>query len=125
MNRRHFIGRTAAALLTATGCAYAATDSRRIVRPPRILLRPGTAIAMLTPGLGNYGLGVAVGGAGDWLSFSHGGANEGYRAVLIAYPRKGDGIVIMTKRRTGERHEQEDPGNPIHWLLVYQPCGVS
>jgi CubicO group peptidase (beta-lactamase class C family) len=66
------------------------------------LLHPDTAIAMLTPGLGNYGLGVEVAGEGDWLRFSHGGANEGYRAFLVAYPRKGDGIVIMTNSESGD-----------------------
>lgn len=67
------------------------------------LLRPGTARAMLTPGIGNWGLGVSVAGEGEWLRFGHGGANAGYRANLTAYPNRGDGIVIMTNSDNGER----------------------
>ncbi|HEY6816642.1 MAG TPA: serine hydrolase domain-containing protein [Croceibacterium sp.] len=66
------------------------------------LLDHDTAIAMLTPGLGGFGLGVGVGGSGDLLTLSHGGANEGYRAVLRAFPRKGDGIAIMTNSDNGD-----------------------
>ena len=67
------------------------------------LLRQETALAMLTPGIGNFGLGIEVGGKGEWLRIGHGGANEGYRASLIAYPRRGDGIVIMTNSDSGDR----------------------
>lgn len=66
------------------------------------LLRHETAVAMLTPGIGNWGLGIGVAGEGEWLSFSHSGANEGYRALLTAYPRRGDGIVIMTNSDSGD-----------------------
>ncbi|HEY7806188.1 MAG TPA: serine hydrolase domain-containing protein [Croceibacterium sp.] len=66
------------------------------------LLRHDTAVAMLTPGLGNWGLGIGVGGEGEWLSFTHDGANEGYRADLLAYPRRGDGMVIMTNSDSGD-----------------------
>jgi CubicO group peptidase (beta-lactamase class C family) len=65
------------------------------------LLRRETAITMMTPGLGNRGLGVQVAGSGEWQSFNHGGGNEGYRALLFAYPGKGDGIVIMTNSGSG------------------------
>lgn len=67
------------------------------------LLRPETARAMLTSGIGNWGLGVSVTGKGEWLSFGHGGANAGYRANLIAYPNSGDGIVIMSNSDNGDR----------------------
>jgi CubicO group peptidase (beta-lactamase class C family) len=67
------------------------------------LLRPETARAMLTPGIGNWGIGVSVAGEGEWLSFGHGGANAGYRANLTAYPNRGDGIVILTNSDNGER----------------------
>jgi CubicO group peptidase (beta-lactamase class C family) len=64
-------------------------------------LSPVTARAMLTPGLGGYGLGVQVAGEGDRLVFMHGGANEGFRAQLLLYPRSGNGIVIMTNGDNG------------------------
>ena len=68
---------------------------------PGGVLRPETAAAMLTPGLGDRGLGVAVSGEGEWLRFSHGGSNEGYRAMLAAYPRRGEAVVVMTNGENG------------------------
>jgi CubicO group peptidase (beta-lactamase class C family) len=67
------------------------------------LLRPETAAAMLTPGMGNFGLGIGVAGQDEWLRMSHNGANEGYRADLTAFPRRGEGIVIMTNSDSGTR----------------------
>ena len=66
------------------------------------LLRHDTAVAMLTPGIGNWGLGINVVGEGKWLKFAHGGANEGYRANLVAFPRTGDGMVVMTNSDNGD-----------------------
>lgn len=65
------------------------------------LVRQETAIAMLTPGMGNWGLGPTVGGEGEWLSFSHGGVNEGFRARFLAFPRRGEGIVVMSNGDNG------------------------
>ncbi|HEY0413955.1 MAG TPA: serine hydrolase domain-containing protein [Allosphingosinicella sp.] len=59
-------------------------------------IRPAIAREMLTPGLGGWGLGVGVRGTGEWLGFSHAGANEGYRADFLMFPRRGEGIFIMT-----------------------------
>ena len=64
-------------------------------------IRAETARAMLTPGQGDWGLGMNVQGEGEWLRFSHGGANEGFRATLVMFPRRGDGIVIMTNGDDG------------------------
>ena len=66
------------------------------------LLHHDTAVAMLTPGIGNWGLGISVVGEGKWLKFAHGGANEGYRANLVAFPRTGDGMVVMTNSDKGD-----------------------
>ena len=46
-------------------------------------------------GTGYWGLGVAVGGDGDTISFSHGGRDEGFVANMIMWPQKGRGLVIM------------------------------
>lgn len=64
-------------------------------------ISPATARSMLTPGLGTWGLGVQVEGEGEWLRFSHGGANEGFRCQLAMYPRRGEGIVVMTNGDNG------------------------
>jgi CubicO group peptidase (beta-lactamase class C family) len=65
------------------------------------LLKQATARRMLTERKGGYGLGVAVEGSGDSLRFSHGGANEGYRAFFVLYPATGDGIAVMTNSDAG------------------------
>lgn len=68
---------------------------------PGGLLRRETATAMLTAGMGDFGLGMPVSGEGEWLRYSHSGSNEGYRAYLLVHPRRGDGIVIMTNGDNG------------------------
>lgn len=63
-----------------------------------------TAETMLTvplPG-SDYGLGLGVKGTGDALQISHSGANEGFRALFIAYPHSGRGAVVMTNGENGE-----------------------
>jgi hypothetical protein len=65
------------------------------------ILKQATAREMLTERMGGYGLGVAVEGTGDTLRFSHGGANEGYRAFFVLHPSTGDGVAIMTNSDAG------------------------
>lgn len=65
------------------------------------ILKEATAREMLTERMGGYGLGVAVEGSGDSLRFSHGGANEGYRAFFVLYPATGDGVAVMTDSDAG------------------------
>lgn len=56
---------------------------------------------MLTPGMGNWGLGVQMGGSESMPYFSHGGANEGFRNLFVAYEKSGEGAVIMTSGDNG------------------------
>lgn len=60
------------------------------------VLTPASARAMLTPGLGNWGLGVALEGTGDSLRFHHGGANQGFRGQFVGYVHGGRGVVVLT-----------------------------
>jgi CubicO group peptidase (beta-lactamase class C family) len=46
-------------------------------------------------GPGEFGLGVALAGAGDSLQFSHNGRDEGFVARLVMWPKQGRGLVIM------------------------------
>jgi CubicO group peptidase (beta-lactamase class C family) len=46
-------------------------------------------------GTGYWGLGVAVGGDGDSLVFSHNGRDEGFVAEMFMSPTRGRGLVIM------------------------------
>jgi len=61
------------------------------------VLSPAMAQQMLTPGLGGYGLGPAV---ASGVSFSHGGANEGFRCVLVVF-FDGRGAAVMTNSDRG------------------------
>jgi CubicO group peptidase (beta-lactamase class C family) len=56
---------------------------------------------MLTPGLGSWGLGPTIEGDADSLSFSHGGANEGFRSFFVGYLHHDDGIVVFTNSDAG------------------------
>jgi CubicO group peptidase (beta-lactamase class C family) len=60
-----------------------------------------TARAMLTPVIGQQGLGPQLGGATARKYFSHGGANAGYRCLLVAY-EDGEGAVVMTSSDSGD-----------------------
>ena len=52
-------------------------------------------------GSGAYGLGVAVEGDGDSISFSHGGRDEGFVAGVMMWPKVGRGFVILTNGVSG------------------------
>ena len=56
---------------------------------------------MLTPGKGNWGLGVEIGGSKGNPYFSHGGANDGFRCIFVAYEKSGEGAVVMTNGDKG------------------------
>ncbi|MBF0205846.1 MAG: beta-lactamase family protein [Oligoflexia bacterium] len=59
------------------------------------------ATEMLTVQMAPYGLGFAIEGKGADLEFYHGGGNEGFRCMLVAYPEKNAGIVIMSNSDNG------------------------
>jgi CubicO group peptidase (beta-lactamase class C family) len=61
-------------------------------------LSPATARQMLEPGMGNYGLGPAIGPERRW--FGHGGSNEGFRCQLVVF-MDGRGAVVMTNSDRG------------------------
>ena len=69
-------------------------------RSSKVLSR-ATTTQMLTRQLGTYGLGPSLGGEGRDASFSHGGANRGFRAFFIAFPDRGQGAVVMTNSDAG------------------------
>jgi hypothetical protein len=61
------------------------------------------AIEMLTPQIDVRGLGPQLlDDGGDRFYFFHPGANEGYRNFSVAYPNRGQGVVIMTNCDNGE-----------------------
>ena len=56
---------------------------------------------MLTPGMGSWGLGVQIGGSEQNRYFSHGGANEGFMNLFVAYEKSGEGAAVMTNGDNG------------------------
>jgi CubicO group peptidase (beta-lactamase class C family) len=60
-----------------------------------VLSRDFTA-QMLTPGKGNWGLGVELGGAASNPYFTHGGVNEGFQSLFVGYEHTGEGAIVMT-----------------------------
>jgi hypothetical protein len=56
---------------------------------------------MLRRQVEDWGLGIGVLGQGDGTYFSHGGANEGFRAQLVGYRDHASGVVVMTNADSG------------------------
>ncbi|QIB64533.1 serine hydrolase [Kineobactrum salinum] len=68
------------------------------------ILSPRMAAAAVARQPGGLGLGFFLAPAqGTVTSFSHGGANAGYRAHLFASIAEGDGIAIMTNSDSGRQ----------------------
>lgn len=63
------------------------------------LLSSSMVEQMLEPGLNNWGLGVQV--DPDDRRFGHGGANEGFRAIMTGFLDLDEGAVIMTNSDNG------------------------
>jgi CubicO group peptidase (beta-lactamase class C family) len=59
------------------------------------ILSKQMARQMLTEEKDHYGLGVSVQGSGRALSFAHGGRDEGFDALLLAFAETGQGAAIM------------------------------
>jgi CubicO group peptidase (beta-lactamase class C family) len=67
------------------------------------VLSPEMAREMLTPQIENRGLGPTVyDEGGDRFYFMHDGATDGYETYLAAYPKRGQGVVIMTNADSGD-----------------------
>lgn len=65
------------------------------------VLSPQMARQMLTPVKSDYGLGLSYQGATARKYFYHNGSNAGYKAVILAYPDTGDGVVVLTNGDQG------------------------
>ncbi|WP_455169581.1 serine hydrolase domain-containing protein [Aegicerativicinus sediminis] len=61
------------------------------------LLKASTVNEMLTPGMNNHGLGPGV----SEHTYGHGGADEGFRANLVAWKEKPIAVVIMVNSDNG------------------------
>src|ERR1035441_1895142 len=71
------------------------------IQKPGKALKAETVKTMLTKSPGEYGLGIGLGETAGRASFSHGGANEGYRCQYFAYRDSGEGAIVMTNGDNG------------------------
>lgn len=62
---------------------------------------------MLKSGKGNWGLGLEIGGSPTDPYFSHGGVNEGFEGLFVAYEKHGDGAIVLTNAQGGSRIASE------------------
>jgi len=62
---------------------------------------------LLTVQKGEFGLGLRLSGTGDAARFSHDGANDGFRCMMIGYNRTGQGAVVMTNSDNGGQLARE------------------
>lgn len=86
---------------TPSDLARLAMQVQRSVRGEEAILSHEMAGRMLTVQAGEYGLGFGIAEGDGWKAFSHGGANEGFRAFFIAYTDRGQGAVVMTNSDAG------------------------
>jgi len=66
---------------------------------------------MVTAGKGGWGLGLQIGGSASNPYFSHGGVNEGFESLFVAYEHNGDGAAVMTNAQGGMRLASEIMGS--------------
>jgi CubicO group peptidase (beta-lactamase class C family) len=62
---------------------------------------------MLTPGKGEWGLGLMIGGSGADPYFTHNGVDAGFESLFVAYENHSDGAVVMTNAQGGSRLAEE------------------
>lgn len=62
---------------------------------------------MLKPQIGGWGLGLDLRGKNQSARFGHGGGNEGYRCLMVAYNDSGQGAVVMTNSDKGDALTEE------------------
>jgi len=94
--------------LAAAGLWTTASDLARFLIATQQALMHGNAVLnaatagqMVTPGLGDWGLGLEIGSKPNHRYFWHGGGNEGYQCIMTAYEGNGDGAVVMTNGNRG------------------------
>ena len=89
------------------------------------VISPAMARQYVTEQKNSYGLGVGVRGGGDTLSFSHGGRDEGFDAMLLAFAQTGQGAAIMINANDNSRFMGrllDFIGRTWGWPLVGQPA---
>ena len=84
-------------------CRYVIEVQNSLAGKANHVLSQSMTQQMLTPGKGDWGLGLSLGGSTADKWFSHGGVNEGYEALFVGYDSNGDGAAVMTNAQGGSR----------------------
>jgi len=96
-------GREVLPIQAAGGLWTTARDLARFVvaleeswsgRSARLLDR-STARRMMTPQADDWGLGLRIDRPDSVLRFRHTGSGDGFRAIIVGYPSRGDGAVVL------------------------------
>jgi CubicO group peptidase (beta-lactamase class C family) len=84
-------------------CRLAIELQKSVAGESNIIISREMAGKMLTPGTGDWGLGIGLGSQKEEekRSFSHGGGNKGFICMLFAFVHKGQGAVVMTNSDNG------------------------
>ena len=84
-------------------CRFAIELQKSVAGESNKIISQEMAGKMLTPGTGNWGLGIGLGASTteEKKSFSHGGGNKGFICMLFAFVNKGQGAVVMTNSDNG------------------------
>lgn len=80
---------------------YAIEQERSLAGKANHVLSQDMTKQMLTAGMGQWGLGLEIGGADADPYFTHGGVNEGFQADFVAYEKNGEGAAVMTNSANG------------------------
>ncbi|MFY9935755.1 MAG: serine hydrolase [Silvibacterium sp.] len=88
-------------------CQYVIEVQNSLAGKANHVLSQSMTQQMLTPGKGDWGLGLSLGGSTADKWFSHGGVNDGYEALFVGYDRNGDGAAVMTNAQGGSRLASE------------------
>lgn len=86
---------------TPTDMAYFVLEVMRAWQGKSKLLSQKMAREMLTAQKENRSLGFEVNGSGETLRFSHTGSGDGFRAILVGFPARGQGAVILVNSNGG------------------------
>ncbi|MBN1224255.1 MAG: beta-lactamase family protein [Candidatus Aminicenantes bacterium] len=88
-------------------CRYAVEVQKSLGGKSNKVLSQNMIRQMLTPGIGNWGLGPAISPPGQVKMFSHGGGNDGFRCQLVAFSELGMGAAVMTNSDNGSELAME------------------
>ena len=84
-------------------CRFAIELQKSVAGNSNLVISQEMAGKMLSPGIGNWGLGIGLGASTveEKRSFSHGGGNKGFICMLFGFTNTGKGAVITTNSDNG------------------------